>query len=108
LKFHKGLDIGVVPGTPIRATAGGMVIVAGRKGGYGKTVVIDHLYSGYTSLYAHLSRVFVARGEFVNDGEVIGLSGNTGRSTGPHLHYEVMRYGVPENPLPYILNSMHE
>jgi murein DD-endopeptidase MepM/ murein hydrolase activator NlpD len=104
-EFHQGVDIAAPLGTQIRSTAKGRVIFSGPRDGYGKIVVIHHI-SGYQTLYAHLSRVFVSRGDFVKEGKVIGLAGTTGRSTGPHLHYELRKNGKPKNPLPYILNSM--
>jgi murein DD-endopeptidase MepM/ murein hydrolase activator NlpD len=102
-EFHKGLDISGPVGTPIYAPADGKVVFTGKDGGYGITLVIDHGL-GITSRYAHLSRYVVKKNQRVTRGEIIAYMGNTGRSTGPHLHYEVRLNGVPVNPLRYILN----
>ena len=99
--FHSGIDFAVTTGTPIRATGAGTVIHAGRNGGYGRMVEIRHA-SGLTTRYAHLSRVLVSKGQKVTPGAVIGKSGSTGRSTGPHLHYEVRQNGKAVNPMSYI------
>ncbi|RUM87684.1 MAG: hypothetical protein DSZ24_05595 [Thermodesulfatator sp.] len=98
--FHSGIDIVSYPGTPIKATADGRVIYAGRHAGYGKVVVIRHQY-GYSTLYGHLRKIAVRAGQKVKRGQVIGYLGSTGRSTGPHLHYEIRRYGRYLNPYPY-------
>ena len=103
-EFHKGLDISGPVGTPIYAPADGKVVFTGRDGGYGITVIIDHGL-GITTRYAHLSRYVVKKNQRVTRGEIIAYMGNTGRSTGPHLHYEVRLNGVPVNPLHYILNA---
>ncbi len=105
--FHTGIDIGVGMGTPIAAAADGVVVLAGtnvvdgRPVGYGTYVVIAHGGGLYT-LYAHLSQLGVTAGERVRAGEVIGLSGSTGNSTGPHLHFEVRRGTDPVDPAPYL------
>lgn len=99
--FHTGIDLAVPEGTPIHAAAPGTVIWAGTKGGYGVLVVIDH-GNGYQTYYGHLSRALVRVGQFVEVGQVIALSGNTGLSTGPHLHFEVRKSGEPINPLPLL------
>jgi len=99
--FHTGIDIVSYPGTPVRATADGKVIYAGRHPGYGKVVVIRHGF-GYSTLYGHLQKIKVRAGQKVRRGEVIGYLGSTGRSTGPHLHYEVRRYGRYLNPSKYL------
>ncbi|QJA05412.1 peptidoglycan DD-metalloendopeptidase family protein [Thermosulfurimonas marina] len=99
--FHSGIDIVSYMGTPVRATADGRVIYAGRHAGYGKVVVIRHRY-GYSTLYGHLKKITVRAGQKVKRGEVIGYLGSTGRSTGPHLHYEVRRYGRYLNPYRYL------
>jgi murein DD-endopeptidase MepM/ murein hydrolase activator NlpD len=91
------MDFACGPGTPIRAAADGQVIFAGTKGGYGTAVVLRHS-AGYTTLYGHCSRTAVESGEFVKAGRVIAYSGNTGRTTGPHLHFEVRKYGIPKDP----------
>ena len=97
---HRGVDYAAPRGTPVRATGSGRVSFAGRKGGYGKTVVLTH-GNGYTTLYGHLSRYAkgVRRGKGVQQGQVIGYVGTTGISTGPHLHYEFRINGVHRDPL---------
>ena len=95
--WHKGLDIGNNTGTPINATAAGVVIYSGWHGSYGRKIVIYHGF-GYSTVYAHLYRLNVAVGDEVEKGEVIGTMGSTGRSSGPHLHYEVLVDGVPNDP----------
>ncbi len=100
--FHKGIDIKERMGTRILATAEGTVKQSGYDGAYGISVEIDH-GRGITTKYAHMQRSNVKVGQWVRRGEVIGLLGNTGRSTGPHVHYEVRIGGVPTNPMKYIL-----
>ena len=100
-EFHEGLDIGVWYNTPVIATAQGRVTYVGWKSGYGKIIYIKHGF-GYTTRYGHLKEIKVDNGEKVEKGQVIGLSGNTGRSTGPHLHYEVRLNSIPQNPRAYI------
>jgi len=101
-EFHKGLDLEADYGTPVRASAAGVVATAGwDPGGFGIKVDIDH-GNGYHTWYAHLSRVTVAAGQHVTKGESIALSGSTGESTGPHLHYQVMYEGQPVDPLPFL------
>jgi murein DD-endopeptidase MepM/ murein hydrolase activator NlpD len=102
-EFHKGYDISAREGTPIYATAAGAVTFAGDKGLLGKAVIIDHGH-GLTSTYGHCSKVLKLPGEKVRRWDTIALVGNTGRSTGPHLHYEVALHGVPVNPEKYFLN----
>lgn len=100
-KFHYGQDFTASVGTEIYATGDGVVKeVNDTRSGYGKHIVISHGY-GYSTLYAHLSRFNVKPGQKVKRGEVIGLSGNSGTSSAPHLHYEVHRNGKPVNPQPY-------
>lgn len=101
--YHRGLDIAAGSGTPVLAADAGRVIVAGwpDNGGYGNRVMIDH-GNGYVTLYGHLSRIDVTVGQTVNRGNQIGLEGSTGRSTGPHLHFEIRRAGVPVSPLEYL------
>jgi murein DD-endopeptidase MepM/ murein hydrolase activator NlpD len=101
--FHSGLDISNRRGTKIVSTAVGKVVFAGRKTGYGNVVIIDHGY-GKATKYAHLRDILVHKNQQVKRGEVIATLGNTGRSTGPHLHYEVLVNGTPVNPSKYILN----
>ena len=102
-EFHRGLDICNRMGAPIIAPSDGVVASVGWDFGYGKTLVIKHGY-GLKTKYAHLSKILVRKGEVVKRGQEIGMVGNSGRSTGPHLHYEVHLNGVPVNPLQYILN----
>ncbi|MEJ6951954.1 M23 family metallopeptidase [Natronospora cellulosivora (SeqCode)] len=100
-QIHEGIDIGVWYNTPVVATADGVVEFAGRQGGYGILLIIDHGY-GYETRYAHLNKVEVRKGQEVSRGDIIALSGNTGRSSGPHLHYEVRINGIPQEPRDYI------
>ncbi len=102
-RFHEGIDISNRPGTPVVAPADGVVIFAGREAGYGNLIIISHGY-GITTRYGHLKKIFVKVGQKVQRGDIIGEIGNTGRSTGPHLHYEVRVYNRPVNPMNYILN----
>lgn len=102
-EFHAGLDVGAAEGTPIVAPGNGTVTFAGTKGLYGKMVILHHGH-GMATRYAHLSKILKKRGEKVKRGEPIGLVGQTGRSTGPHLHYEVRINGAAVNPQDYILN----
>ncbi len=102
-EFHKGLDIANRKGTPIVATASGVVSYIGPKGLLGNVVVIDHGH-GIVTRYAHLDEIASKQGDHVKRGDIIARMGNTGRSTGPHLHYEVRLNGVPINPSKYILN----
>ena len=100
---HTGLDFPVPRGTRIKAGGRGVVEFAGyNSGGYGNLVVLRHRL-GFESWYAHMARIAVRPGQAVNGGSLIGFVGSTGRSTGPHLHFEVRRYGVPVNPTPYML-----
>lgn len=96
--FHYGIDLAMPIGTPIKAADGGMVSAAGYAGNYGIMIEIDHGEGEYVTVYAHLSRTAVSVGNVVQQGDVIGYSGNTGRSTGPHLHFEIRVNGVPKNP----------
>jgi len=105
-KFHAGLDFTAPVGTPIYATADGVVTEAGyNAGGYGNRVVINHGY-GYETLYGHMYRVKVRSGRKVHRGEVIGYVGSTGKSTGPHCHYEVHRSKNPVDPVYYFYNDL--
>jgi murein DD-endopeptidase MepM/ murein hydrolase activator NlpD len=101
--FHKGLDIAARTGTPVIAPAKGAVTFVGRDGAYGNIVHLHH-GAGISTRYAHLSRFVVKEGQIVRRGTILGYAGNTGRSTGPHLHYEVLVNGVNVNPTHYILN----
>ena len=102
-EFHKGLDIANRKGTQILAAADGVVTFVGKRGLFGNLIVIDHGH-GITTRYAHLSKTFFKKGDHVSRGKTIALMGNTGRSTGTHLHYEVRLNGVPVNPKKYIMN----
>jgi len=105
-KFHAGLDFAAPQGTPIYATANGTVETAGNSGnGYGNHVVINNGY-GYSTLFGHMFRIKVKHGERVKRGEIIGWVGNTGKSTGPHCHYEVHRNGEPVDPVYYFYNDI--
>ena len=99
-RFHQGQDFSVPTGTPIFAPADGVVKRAYYIGGFGNHIKLDHS-SGYTTTFAHLSKIFVRHGQKVNRGDIIGETGNTGRSTAPHLHYEVHYRGTPKNPADY-------
>jgi len=103
-RFHQGQDITVKSGTPIYAPADGIVKRAYYVGGFGNHIKIQHS-SGYTTLFAHLSKINVKYGQQVKRGDIIGLTGNTGRSTAPHLHYEIHHNGKPENPLDYFFSE---
>jgi murein DD-endopeptidase MepM/ murein hydrolase activator NlpD len=100
-KMHTGIDITMPTGTPLHATADGVVSFAARSGGNGNIVVIEHGH-GLTTVYAHASKTTVKAGQAVKRGDVIALSGSTGISTGPHLHYEVWRNGQSVNPAPFL------
>jgi murein DD-endopeptidase MepM/ murein hydrolase activator NlpD len=102
-KFHEGIDIGNNKWSPINATADGIISYVGTKRYYGKTVIIDHMGSGYSTVYAHLQEQCVKEGQVVKRGEKVGYLGSTGRSTGPHLHYEVRKLNRHTNPMNYIL-----
>jgi murein DD-endopeptidase MepM/ murein hydrolase activator NlpD len=99
--FHHGLDIVARAGVPVVASAPGVVVKSGYESLYGNAVVVDH-GAGYRSLYAHMSSCSVEEGAFVNRGEELGKVGSTGRSTGPHLHYEVRVNGLPVNPARFL------
>ena len=104
VRFHYGQDITINKGEDVLAPADGKIKEARYRGGYGKVIKIDHGY-GYTTLFSHLSDYKVEKGQQVKRGEIIGTSGNTGRSTAPHLHYEVHHYGTPQNPLDYFFSG---
>ncbi len=99
--FHHGIDLRARIGTPIHATADGKVVFSGRLKGYGNTIVIRHA-DGFSSRYAHCHKLLKHKGDRVRQGDVIATVGNTGLSTGPHLHFEIRRYGVPQNPVKYL------
>lgn len=100
---HAGIDVGAWTGAPVKAADGGYVAVAtgGWNAGYGNHVIIDH-GNGFVTLYAHLNSIFVKPGESVGAGQQIGSVGNTGNSTGPHLHFEIRYQGVPRDPMAYL------
>jgi murein DD-endopeptidase MepM/ murein hydrolase activator NlpD len=100
-EFHKGLDLAAEYGTTVHAAAAGTVASAGWEGGFGEKIDIDH-GNGYHTWYCHLSRLKVTAGEHVAKGQAIAAVGSTGESTGPHLHYQVMRDGVAIDPLPFL------
>jgi murein DD-endopeptidase MepM/ murein hydrolase activator NlpD len=106
-KFHEGMDFSAPIGTEVYATGNGAIEMAGHDdgGGYGNEVIIDHGYS-YKTVYAHLSRIFVKPGQKILRGQIIGYVGNTGKSTSPHLHYEVRKNGVPLNPIYFVFNDI--
>jgi murein DD-endopeptidase MepM/ murein hydrolase activator NlpD len=106
-EFHAGQDIATLWGTPVAATANGTVSFAGVQSGYGNVVMIDH-GSGLTTRYGHLSHIEVVAGQAITRGEVLGRVGSTGRSTGPHLHYEVRINDDPVDPLNYLPVGMEE
>ena len=108
-KFHEGMDFSATVGTEVYATGNGTVIGAGREvqGGYGNYVRIRHP-NGYSTAYGHMARYAdgVAPGVAVKQGQIIGYVGNTGKSTSPHLHYEVRKNGVPVNPIYFFFNDI--
>jgi len=99
--FHSGVDIAAPCGTGVEASADGLVLQAGPSSGYGNEILIDHGF-GLTTKYGHLSRVYVVVGQRVKQGQAIGAVGMTGRTTGPHLHYEVIVDNIPVNPAKYL------
>lgn len=100
MKFHEGMDFSAPVGTPVYATADGIVKTSSWQSAYGNMIEIDHGFN-YTTRYAHLSKLIAHVGKTVHRGDLIGLVGNTGKSTGPHLHYEVRFRGKPQNPVNY-------
>jgi murein DD-endopeptidase MepM/ murein hydrolase activator NlpD len=100
-KYHEGIDIGSDYGSSVKAAAGGTVTFAQYTGGTGRTVIISH-GRGLTSVYGHASKILVKAGQVVEKGDVIAKVGSSGRSTGPHLHFQVMLYGSPVDPLQYL------
>ena len=104
IKMHEGLDIANHPGTMVRAPADGIVLFADAKAGYGQTLILDHGY-GVETWYGHNRKLLVTKGQKIRRGEQIALLGSSGRSTGPHLHYEVRVRGWPVDPLSYILEN---
>ena len=105
-KFHSGIDFAAAVGTPVFATGDGEVVSAERNHwGYGNMLTIDHGY-GYKTNYAHLSKFAVKKGQKVKRGQVVGYVGNTGKSTGSHLHYEVLRNDKPTDPIHFFFNDL--
>ena len=100
-RVHSGIDIGAEPGTPCRVAAAGTVVFAGWQNGYGKTIIVDH-GDGVHTLYGHLSKIGVGRGQRVEQGAMLGSTGSTGHASGPHLHYEILVNGRPVDPGPYL------
>lgn len=100
-QFHGGVDIRAANGDPVLATAGGLVLQSGYRGGYGKAVRIFHP-SGYETMYAHMSSIKVKTGDIIKEGDVLGLAGSTGHATGPHLHYEIVEKGKRIDPLNFL------
>ncbi len=100
--FHTGVDIGAPYGDPVRSADGGEVIFSGWWDGYGKAIVVDH-GKGIATVYGHLARIYVEAGQRIEKGQILGLVGSTGFSTGPHLHFEVRRNGRPINPLGFLI-----
>jgi murein DD-endopeptidase MepM/ murein hydrolase activator NlpD len=99
--YHEGVDFPALIGTNIRSSADGVVVFAGVRSGYGYLVTIDHGF-GYMTRYAHNSRILAKEGDYVKKGDIIALSGSTGRSTGAHLHYEVLYHGCPVNSFKFL------
>jgi murein DD-endopeptidase MepM/ murein hydrolase activator NlpD len=97
LRFHRGIDIAAPEGTPVEAALGGKVLFSGYADGFGNTVVVEH-GEGYQTRYAHLGSLEVVKGDLLETEQLLGSVGSTGRSTGPHLHFEVSRYGERINP----------
>ena len=102
-EFHRGLDLAAAKGTPVKAPANGRVTFVGKKGAMGMAVVVDHGH-GMVTRYGHLNKIFKKKGDWVKRGETIAEVGMSGRTTGPHLHYEVHVNGIPVNPAKYVLN----
>lgn len=100
-EFHAGVDIGAPYGSHVVATAEGEVLFAGWIRGYGNTVILYHGY-GFVTLYAHMASVAVRRGDKIPKNAIVGYVGSSGRTTGPHLHYEVIKYGIRQNPILYL------
>ncbi|HEY0407232.1 MAG TPA: peptidoglycan DD-metalloendopeptidase family protein [Pyrinomonadaceae bacterium] len=105
-EFHTGQDIATLSGTPVAAAANGTVIFAGCQNGYGQIVIIDH-GDGLTTRYGHLSKIETSVGQSITRGEILGRVGSTGRSTGPHLHYEVRINDKPVDPMQYLPANMN-
>ncbi len=99
--FHKGIDLALTMNTPVYASTGGEVTFAGKRSTYGELLIIKHP-ADYETRYAHLDEIKVEEGDLVSVGEKVAYSGNTGRSTGPHLHFEIRKEGVPVDPTKYL------
>ena len=107
-RFHKGIDFSAPRGTPIYATGGGKIVqIENKRSGYGKNIIIDHGF-GFKTRYAHMQKMDVKVGQIVKRGDQIGTVGNTGSSTGPHVHYEVYKNGKVVNPVYYFFNDLSE
>jgi murein DD-endopeptidase MepM/ murein hydrolase activator NlpD len=104
-KMHEGIDIITDVGTNVHSAGSGVVSFIGLRGGYGLTVEVEH-FSGYKTVYAHLSRSLVTEGQKVARGKIIALTGNSGLSTGPHLHYEVQHYGIKLDPIQFFFDDI--
>jgi murein DD-endopeptidase MepM/ murein hydrolase activator NlpD len=104
---HSGLDISAPAGSPVVATADGIVLHASPDAGYGNEILLDH-GDGFATRYGHLSRISVAVGQEVKQGQIIGRVGMTGKTTGPHLHYEVLVHESPVNPVKYLRPYSYE
>jgi len=104
-KMHKGIDFAAPKGTPVYATGNGKITAVSSDHGYGKHIEINHGY-GYKTLYAHLNKFAAKKGQKIKRGDLIGYVGNTGSSTGPHLHYEVIKNGVTVNPVNFFYNDL--
>ena len=102
--IHTGVDLAAPFGTPVKVAADGIVLKTEWSGGYGMLVVVDH-GGGLETYYAHLSRFSVVVGQEVRRGDVIAMSGSSGRATSPHLHYEIRIGGAPVNPYPFLMKS---
>ena len=98
---HQGIDLAAPAGTPVQAAADGKIVFAGKDGRYGRTILIDH-GGGYRTRYAHLKKIEVKQGKRVRRGDRIGRVGKSGNASGAHLHYEVLKNGVPVNPRAYL------
>jgi murein DD-endopeptidase MepM/ murein hydrolase activator NlpD len=103
-RYHRGVDIAAPEGTPIRPAASGKVVFSGPRGGYGNLVIVEH-EGGVQTCYGHCSKLLVAAGEEVTPGRSVALVGQTGRATGPHLHFEVRREGEAVNPMAMLRNA---
>ncbi len=106
-KFHSGVDISAPNGAPVHATADGIISLAGWSAGSGKIVVVEHGH-GYTSVYAHNSRIDVKAGQTVKRGQIISTTGATGNATGPHVHYEVWKDGIYVNPSQFLGDRLYK